>query len=77
MTGDHFTPFGAQGGKSLNKFYIDRKISRSERAYIRVAALNNEILWIPGVRRSAAAPIDKNTTRVIILRCISNTEDNT
>lgn len=76
MPGDHFTPFGACGGKSLNKFYIDRKISRCERPYIRVAAIGNEIIWVPGIRRSASAPIDKNTTRVIILECISNTEVN-
>ncbi len=73
---DHFTPFGAPGGKKLSKFYIDKKISRFERPYIRVAAINNEILWIPGMRRSSAAPIDKNTTRVIILQCMSDTEGN-
>lgn len=76
-SGDRFTPFGAAGGKGLNKFYIDKKISKAERMYIKIAALGNEVLWIPGIRRSGAAPIDKNTTRVIILRCISNTEDNT
>lgn len=76
MPGDHFTPFGAQGGKSLNKFYIDKKISKCEREYMKVAAVGNEILWVPNIRRSAVAPIDKNTTRVIILECISNTEVN-
>jgi tRNA(ile)-lysidine synthase len=72
--GDHFIPFGSPGGKSLRKFFIDRKIGRLERDFIIVAAIGAEVLWIPEIRRSGIAPIDKNTTRVIILRHISQTE---
>jgi len=72
--GDHFIPFGSPGGKSLRKFLIDRKIGRYERGFIVVAAIGSEILWIPGIRRSGVAPIDKNTTRVIMLRHIAQTE---
>ena len=64
--GDHFIPFGAPGGKSLRKFLIDRKVGKTEREFLPVAAIGSEILWIPGMRRSALAPIDKNT--MIILR---------
>ena len=74
--GDHFIPFGAPGGKSLRKFLIDRKVGKTEREFLPVAAIGSEILWIPGMRRSALAPIDKNTTRVIILKHIAQTEVN-
>ena len=58
----------------MRKFFIDRKIGRLERDFIIVAAIGAEVLWIPEIRRSGIAPIDKNTTRVIILRHISQTE---
>lgn len=72
--GDHFTPFGSSGGKSLRKFFIDRKIGRLERDFIVVAAIGSEVLWIPGIRRSAIAPIDKNSSRVIIVKHVGQTE---
>lgn len=72
--GDHFTPFGAPGGKTLRKYFIDRKILQWDRARILVAAIGKEIIWVPGMRRSAAAPIDKNTSRVIMLKYISQSE---
>lgn len=72
--GDHFTPFGASGGKSLRKYFIDGKLERFERERVVVAAIGSEVLWIPGMRRSAAAAIDKNTSRVIILKYDAQTE---
>ena len=64
--GDYFTPYGAEGGKRLKKFFIDAKVPADRRNAIPLLACGNEILWIFGVRRSNIAPIDKNTLTAII-----------
>lgn len=66
QAGDHFSPYKAEGGKKLKKFFIDAKIPADRRDTIPLLACENEILWICGVRRSNVAPIDKNTATAII-----------
>ena len=66
----YFYPFGMKGHKSLRKFLIDSKIGTFERAFAELIMIDEDILWIPGIRRSNIAPIDKNTSRVIIIRYI-------
>lgn len=65
-----FYPFGMKGHKSLRKFLIDSKIGTFERDFAELIMIDEDILWIPGIRRSNIAPIDKNTSRVIIIRYI-------
>ena len=59
-----------KGRKKLRKFLIDSKIGTFERAFTELVTIGENILWIPGIRRSNIAPIDKNTTRVIIIKYI-------
>ena len=70
-----FSPFGMSGHKNVRKYLIDNRIGTFERAFIEFVVMDNCILWIPGVGRSNIAPIDKNTTRVIIIKHISETEE--
>lgn len=70
-----FYPFGMSGHKPVRKFLIDSKIGTFERAFVEFVVVDNCILWIPEVRRSNVAPIDKNTTRVIIVKYISDAEE--
>lgn len=70
-----FSPFGMLGHKNVRKYLIDNRIGTFERAFIEFVVMDNCILWIPGVGRSNIAPIDKNTTRVIIIKHISETEE--
>ena len=65
-----FCPFGMKGRKTLRKFLIDCKIGTFERAFTELVTIGENILWIPKIRRSNIAPIDKNTSRVIIIRYI-------
>ena len=65
-----FYPFGMKGHKPLRKFLIDSKIGTFERAFTELVTIGKSILWIPGLRRSNIAPIDKNTSRVIIIKYI-------
>lgn len=66
-----FSPFGMKGHKTLRKFLIDNKIGTFERAFVEYVSIGDDILWIPGIRRSNIAPIDKNTSRVIIIKYVS------
>lgn len=66
--GDRIRPFGATGTKKVKEILIDRKVPRDERwGRPVVCGANGEILWIPGVVRSAAAPVTRETRRAVVL----------
>ncbi|MBP2673852.1 MAG: tilS [Deltaproteobacteria bacterium] len=66
--GDRIRPFGQRGEKKLKEILIDRKVPREER-WGRPAVCDSEgrILWIPGVVRSAHAPVTSSTKCAKIL----------
>lgn len=66
--GDRFRPFGMDGTKSLKEFFIDSKIAASVREAVPLVRDRGGILWVVGLRRSAAAPVTKATTTVLVLR---------
>ncbi|WP_349257962.1 tRNA lysidine(34) synthetase TilS [Candidatus Deferrimicrobium sp.] len=74
--GDRIRPFGrgarkdARGGeKKVKEILIDRKIPRDDRwGRPVVCDAEGEILWIPGVLRSAHAPVTPETRKTALLR---------
>jgi tRNA(Ile)-lysidine synthetase-like protein len=67
--GDRIRPFGMDDGKKVKEILIDRKVPRDERwGRPVVCDSNGDILWIPGIVRSAHAPVNPKTRRPIILR---------
>jgi len=52
-SGDVFKPVDGRGTKKLAKWLIDRKIPAHRRDKIPMVACGNQILWIPGIARSA------------------------
>ena len=61
LSGDAMTPFGADYSVTLKKLFTDAHVPASEqplRPVVRDADRPEDILWIPGVRRSAAHPVD-------------------
>jgi tRNA(Ile)-lysidine synthase len=67
--GDRIRPFGLDSKKKVKEIFIDRKVPRDERwGRPVVCDANGEILWIPGVVRSAHAPVTPRTRRTIVLR---------
>ena len=74
--GDRIRPFGGSAGgnardgrKKVKEVLIDRKIPRDERwGRPVVCDAKGEILWIPGVLRSALAPVKEQTRETAILR---------
>jgi tRNA(Ile)-lysidine synthase len=74
--GDRIRPFGRDAGgnvrgvgKKVKEILIDRKIPRGDRWGRPVLCdANGAILWIPGVLRSAHAPVTPETRMTAILR---------
>lgn len=74
--GDRIRPFGGSadgkargGGKKVKEILIDRKTPREERwGRPVVCDADGKILWIPGVLRSAHAPVTPRTGKTALLR---------
>ena len=74
--GDRIRPFGREaggnardGGKKVKEILIDRKIPRDDRwGRPVVCDAKGAILWIPGVLRSARAPVTAETRQTALLR---------
>lgn len=62
--GDAMIPFGSTSFTPLKKIFTNARVSASEqslRPVVRDAACPEKILWVPGIRRSAACPVNRNT----------------
>jgi len=67
--GDRLKPFGMEGTKSVQDLFVDAKLPRALRAvWPIVAGADGEVLWVPGFRRSAAAPVTERTRTVLAAR---------
>ena len=63
--GDRFSPLGMTGRQKLKKFFIDHKISRTERAKCPILLSRNEIIWVVGHRLDNAVKIGPQTRRIL------------
>jgi len=67
--GDRIRPYGLDSEKKVKEILIDRKVPREERwGRPVVCDANGKILWIPGVVRSALAPVRAETKKTVHLR---------
>jgi tRNA(Ile)-lysidine synthase len=63
--GDRFSPLGIKGRQKLKKYFIDHKISRTERVKCPIVLSRNKIIWVAGHRLDNAVKIDLQTRRVL------------
>jgi tRNA(Ile)-lysidine synthase len=69
--GDRIRPFGLAARKRVKEILIDRKVPRGERwGRPVVCDADGEILWIPGVVRSALAPLTAQSRGTVLLRLV-------
>lgn len=66
--GDRMSCFGFHGTKKVKELMMEQQVPRLLRDLIPVVHLDGQILWIPGVRRSAIAPVTSQTNRYLYLR---------
>lgn len=65
--GDRIQPFGALGSKKVKDLLIDSHIPLQQRDFLPLVCDQDDILWIPTVRRSAKGALDRSTGRVLRL----------
>ncbi len=73
--GDRIRPLGVAGVKKVKDVLIDRKVARDERwGRPVVTDARGEIVWSPGVVRSAIAPVTGETRRAVLVAVPRPTE---
>jgi len=65
--GDRMRLLGLAGSKKVKDIMIDAKIPRRMRNRLPMVIHGEEIIWIPGLRRSDWAPVTKKTRRFLYL----------
>ena len=66
--GDRIILYADGRGKKLQDFLTDRKIPARKRNQLLLLASGSEILWIPGIRRSAVHRIGEQTERAVLVQ---------
>jgi tRNA(Ile)-lysidine synthase len=67
--GDRMQPFGSTGRKKVKDLLIDAHIPLQERDFLPLVCDQEDVLWIPTVRRSAKGALGSSTERVLRLSC--------
>jgi tRNA(Ile)-lysidine synthase len=67
-SGDRLTLFGSGAEKKLKELLIDAKVPRAWRDRLPLLTAGDEVILVPGVRRSAVAPVDEQTRRFLHVR---------
>jgi len=68
--GDRFIPLGAKGQMKLHDFFINRKVSRAQRARVLLVCQGEDIVWVVGYRIDDRFKVTERTHEVLRLEII-------
>ncbi len=73
--GDRIVPFGHTSEVKIKRIFTDRKVPRQMRFSWPLVCKGDEVIWVVGILRSAAAPVKAETERVTILTLMRGEND--